>query len=179
MTLPNILSLFRLSLAPVFPLVYFSGVPNAHFVAAAIYVTAAATDILDGYLARRLNKITRLGRLLDPLADKLMGAVVIVCLAVSNPFLWWAAMLFLLKEALMGVGALVQYQKIDDVPPSVFLGKFAVTFFFLACLIMILARDAISPPVKQGLMAAAMIFSLSALVLYLQRFIKYMKKKGG
>jgi phosphatidylglycerophosphate synthase len=84
MNIPNILSLFRLCLVPVFPLVYFSGMPYANLWAALVYAGAAATDVLDGLLARRLNMITRLGRLLDPLADKLMGAAVIVCVAPSK-----------------------------------------------------------------------------------------------
>jgi len=177
MNIPNTLSLFRLCLVPVFPLVYFSGAPHASLWAALVYAVAAFTDILDGKLARRLNQITRLGRLLDPLVDKLMGAAVIVCVAVSFPVLWWAAGVFFLKEGLMGVGALVQYKKIDDVPPSDVFGKFAVAVFFCSCLAILILRDElfgviIPAPVMQAMMGVSMVLSVAALGRYLKRFIK-------
>jgi len=177
LNLPNILSLFRLCLVPVFPLVFFSEVPNANLWAALIYAIAAGTDVLDGVLARRLHKVTRLGRILDPLADKLMGASVIVCVAVRNPFLWWAAGLFCVKEALMGVGALVQYKKIDDVPPSDLFGKCAVSFFFGACLAILIFEEAMTVPAKQMLMGMAMLLSVAALLRYLRRFLKLTKQQ--
>jgi len=176
LSIPNALSLFRICLVPVFPLVYFSGIPHANLWAAAVYAVAAATDILDGMLARRLNMVTRLGRLLDPLADKLMGAAVIVCVAVSHPFLWWAAGLFCLKEAAMGIGTLIQYKKISDVPPSELFGKLAVSFFFASCLFILVFQDVMAQPVMQGLMGAAMAVSVAALVRYLIRFLRLMGK---
>ena len=175
MSLPNILSLLRICLVPVFPLVYYSGMQNAHIWAALVYTLAAATDVLDGYLARRYDMITRLGRLLDPLADKLMGAVVIICLALTFPSLWWAAALFFAKEAAMGLGALIQYKKIADVPPSAFLGKLAVSCFFVSCCAILILQDALREPtlflLTQAAIGVSMLVSLAALVHYLLRFI--------
>ena len=79
MNLPNRLSLLRLCLVPVFAVVFFSPDPNSHSWAALIYAVAFATDIADGYIARRFDMITKLGRILDPLADKLMTFTVIIC----------------------------------------------------------------------------------------------------
>ena len=182
MNVPNILSIVRLCLVPVFLLVYFSGATPGAFPynlwAGLVYAAAAFTDILDGMLARRLNMVTRLGRLLDPLADKLMGAAVIVCVAVSWPALWWAAGVFFLKEALMGVGALVQYKKIDDVPPSDVFGKLAVAVFFFCCLAILLLQDAIPEAVMQVMMGVSMALSLVALGRYLMRFVALTRKKS-
>jgi len=164
-------------LTPVFIAVFFSRLPNAHLWAALVYATAAFTDVLDGFFARRYNQVTKLGRLLDPLADKLMGAAVIVCVALTYPSLWWAAALFFVKEALMGIGALIQYKKITDVFPSEFLGKFAVAFFFAACLAILVLQDRLSGPLRQILLGAAMLLSLIALARYIWRFAALLRKK--
>ena len=83
MNLPNILSLIRLCAVPLVPLAYFSDLPGANWIAAAIYLAAAMTDVLDGYIARKFNLITRLGRVLDPLADKMMAFCVLVCIIIK------------------------------------------------------------------------------------------------
>ena len=176
MNIPNILSITRLCAVPVVLAAYFSGAPNAHLWAALVYAAASFTDILDGMLARRLGQITRLGRLLDPLADKLMGAAVIVCVAVSYPFLWWAAGVFFLKEALMGIGTIVQYKKIDDVPPSEFFGKFAAAFFFVNCLAILVLQDLIPEIVMIVTMGVSMALSVVALGRYLVRFLRLTRK---
>ncbi len=176
MNLPNLLSLLRLSFVPIFPLVFFFGGQYANLWAAAVYALASFTDILDGYFARKLNMITKLGRLLDPVADKLMGAVVIFCIAVKTPLLWWAVGLFCLKEGLMGIGALIQYKKIADVPPSEFVGKFSAAFFFGVCL-LILVFPGLPPVLMLILVGIAMLLSIVALLLYLKRFIMLTGKK--
>ena len=68
LNVPNTLSLLRLLLIPVFVVVLFSGVPGAYYYAAGIFLLASLTDILDGYIARKYNQITKLGRFLDPAA---------------------------------------------------------------------------------------------------------------
>ena len=101
MNVPNSLSLFRLLLVPVFVIVFFLGGDNAYIYAALVYVLAEVTDCLDGYIARKFHKITRLGRVLDPLADKLMAFTVLVCIVIESRVPVWAALLFFIKEALM------------------------------------------------------------------------------
>ncbi len=70
--LPNVLTVARILLIPVFVFVFASPTPERSLAAAAVFLVAAATDFLDGYLARRRSQVTRLGRLLDPIADKLL-----------------------------------------------------------------------------------------------------------
>jgi CDP-diacylglycerol---glycerol-3-phosphate 3-phosphatidyltransferase len=85
MNIPNQLTLLRILLIPVFVLVFYLPFEWNNLVACIIFILAAVTDILDGYLARRLNQTSSLGAFLDPVADKLMVAVVLVLLVQQNP----------------------------------------------------------------------------------------------
>lgn len=85
MNIPNTLTLLRIVLIPVFVLVFYLPFSWAHIAACAIFVLAAITDLLDGYLARRLGQMSKLGEFLDPVADKLMVAVVLVLLVDHDP----------------------------------------------------------------------------------------------
>lgn len=90
-TVPNVLTLLRIALIPVFVAVYYLPLPWANAVSALIFAGAALTDLLDGYLARRLGQTSRFGAFLDPVADKLMVAVVLVFLLEAHPTPWLAA----------------------------------------------------------------------------------------
>jgi len=85
MNIPNSLTLLRIFLIPVFVIIFYLQVEWNHIAGAAIFTIAAITDALDGYLARKLNQISLLGTFLDPVADKLMVAVVLVLLVQDNP----------------------------------------------------------------------------------------------
>ena len=85
MNLPNILTLFRIGLIPVFVLIFYLPFGWSNEAACIIFVLAAITDWLDGYLARKLQQISKLGAFLDPVADKLMVAVVLVLLVERYP----------------------------------------------------------------------------------------------
>ena len=86
--IPNLLTLFRLFLIPVFILCFYSGIENARFWAAFVFWLAAITDALDGYLARKLQQSTPFGAFLDPVADKVMVAVALVLIAVDSLSMW-------------------------------------------------------------------------------------------
>ncbi|MBI2994349.1 MAG: CDP-diacylglycerol--glycerol-3-phosphate 3-phosphatidyltransferase [Gammaproteobacteria bacterium] len=85
MNIPNTLTLLRIVLIPVFVLFYCLPVAWNYLAACFIFTFAAFTDLLDGYLARKLNQTSRLGAFLDPVADKLMVAVVLVLLVHKDP----------------------------------------------------------------------------------------------
>jgi len=161
-------------MVPLIPLIYFSGAPHANLWAALVYLLASFTDILDGYIARRFNLISKLGRVLDPLADKLMSFCVLVCLIISGRVLFWAGAAFFIKEAAMGLGALVQYRKISDVPPSNILGKVSTSFFFSVCfLIMVLFHDYDKyQTLRDYAIIATIALNVVAFVIYVARFIK-------
>jgi len=90
MNIPNQLTLLRILLIPVFVLVFYLPLSWNNYFACLVFTIAAVTDVLDGYLARKLNQTSSLGAFLDPVADKLMVAVVLVLLVQQNPVIYLA-----------------------------------------------------------------------------------------
>ena len=101
LNIPNALTLLRMALVPAFVALFFTG----HYIwGLATYIVASVTDVLDGYLARRLNQVTSFGKLMDPLADKLMQLMMLVCLGAGGYAPWWALIVLAGKELLMVLG---------------------------------------------------------------------------
>jgi CDP-diacylglycerol--glycerol-3-phosphate 3-phosphatidyltransferase len=90
MNIPNSLTLLRIGLIPIFVLVFYLPFRWSNLLACLIFAFAALTDLLDGYLARKLGQISKLGAFLDPVADKLMVAIVLVLLVAHDPTPWLA-----------------------------------------------------------------------------------------
>lgn len=141
MNLPNVLTIIRLFLVPVFVFVYKydSSDLNIRVIAAAIFIIASATDVLDGYIARKYNQITDFGKLADPVADKLMQLSVIGCLALDNRISMWILVVFAFKEAVLILGGL-NLLKEKFVVHSKWSGKIATAILFL-CVVVILVTD--------------------------------------
>ena len=102
MNLPNALTALRMALIPLFVWAFYQVGPG---VALVIYLLAAATDWLDGFLARRWNQVTSFGKLADPLADKLMLLTMLFCMGQSGRVPWWVLGVMLGKELLMVIGS--------------------------------------------------------------------------
>lgn len=170
MNVPNLLSLFRLALVPVFAVVFFSQEPNARYWAAGIYALAFATDIADGWIARHFHQITRLGRILDPLADKLMTFTVIICITAAGIIPIWAVVVFFFKEAAMGIGAASMYRKVEDVISSNWLGKASTGVFFVVCAALVLFPN-ISHEWAAGLISFALLLTIAAFLSYLWQYL--------
>ena len=174
MNLPNMLSLLRLCMVPLYVIVYFSGMKNAHLLALLVYALATFTDFLDGYLARKHNCITNLGKVLDPLGDKMLTTAVLVCLLIDGIIPGWIVLIIVAKEALMGLGGLVIHRKAKvEIPPSNYIGKTATVLFFVVCAILMLFK--IDHTVAVALVSLAVAVSLAAFISYLCRFIRIMK----
>jgi CDP-diacylglycerol--glycerol-3-phosphate 3-phosphatidyltransferase len=98
LNLPNALTLLRIFLVPVLVAVLLTRVDGHVFLGAGIFALAVLTDYLDGYLARRRNEVTRLGILLDPLADKLLVAAAFLSLVEMGLVPAWIVMIILARE---------------------------------------------------------------------------------
>ncbi|MCI8633468.1 MAG: CDP-alcohol phosphatidyltransferase family protein [Lachnospiraceae bacterium] len=103
-TIPNILGYIRLLLIPVFAVLYL----KEYYLGASIALAVSIlSDFLDGIIARRFNQITELGKFLDPVADKLTQATIVVCLAFRYPLLWAIFAVEVLKEGFMLVAGAI------------------------------------------------------------------------
>ncbi len=105
LNLANSITIARILLIPVFLVVLFSGIPQPYgnVAAASVFVLAAATDKLDGYVARRNKQITTLGQFLDPLADKLLVAAALIALVGQGRVTAWVAMVIIGREIAVSV----------------------------------------------------------------------------
>ena len=121
LNIPNVLTLVRVILVPVFIALYCCGQTGLAFAA---YVAASLTDAVDGRLARRLNQVTDFGKLMDPLADKLMQMSMMFCLAGTGYLPWWVLFVLLAKEAVMVAGGALLLKR-DVVVMSNWSGKAA------------------------------------------------------
>lgn len=107
MNLPNLITLGRIFLVPVFLLAILTRLPFGGLWAAAIFIVAAATDGVDGYLARKNKEVTRLGIFLDPLADKLLISAALIALVELRHISTWVAMVTIGREmAVTGLRAI-------------------------------------------------------------------------
>ncbi len=135
MNLPNILTLFRLVLVPLYAIV-FACEKEGHLLAALIFVLASLTDVADGYIARKYNLITRWGQLMDPLADKCMQLAVIISLFTAKLVPGWFIVLLICKEALMIVASAFLYSKKTYVKANR-AGKISTVVLFLVMTLLL------------------------------------------
>ena len=105
LNLANSITIARILLVPVFVVVLLSGIPQPYgdLLAAAVFILAAATDKLDGYVARRSKQVTTLGQFLDPLADKLLIAAALIALVAQDRVAAWVAMVIIGREIAVSV----------------------------------------------------------------------------
>ncbi len=135
--IPNMLSIARICLVFVFIALFFTG--NI-YAALFVFLLAGATDVVDGYLARRNNWITNLGKILDPFADKLMQCTVLVSLCVKGYIPLWFVIPFFVKEILtLLLGAIVIKRRSVAVV-SRWYGKLTVCVFYLTIVASIVFR---------------------------------------
>ncbi|MCF0120069.1 MAG: CDP-alcohol phosphatidyltransferase family protein [Oscillospiraceae bacterium] len=174
--IPNILSAIRIALVPVFIGVYFACHETSTLYAAAIYALATFTDFLDGYIARKYNLITNLGRVLDPLGDKLMTIAVLSCITIDKIIPVWMVLVVLVKELLMLSGGIVIHKvgKVE-MPPSNYIGKSSTVVFFVVCITLMIFRS-IPEGIATTMVLVALALMLMALGSYIMTFFATMKK---
>ncbi len=142
LSIPNLLSLLRLALIPVYILIYLNArEPADYTVAATILAVSCLTDLVDGKIARQFNMITNLGKLLDPVADKATQFTLTVCLAIKHPILWNLAGLFVLKEGFQLVAGFLTYRKGQMLTGALLSGKICTTILFVTLIVMVLLPD--------------------------------------
>jgi cardiolipin synthase (CMP-forming) len=169
---PNSITLFRLALVPVFVVFQLSHEPEW---ALACFTTAAISDGLDGLLARLLNQRTKLGGLLDPIADKVLIIAALVSLAIDKRLPVWLLAITVGRDLLMVIGALMVAFKNLEIPtePSR-IGKYAT--FFMLCTVILSLISAIpgTPAVLRAYVAVIGFVAAQCLVVSTaQYFARY------
>jgi len=129
---PNLITLVRILLIPVFLLLFWSDIPNGILYSMIIVGISGLTDMIDGYLARKYNMITPLGEVLDPLADKLMIITVMTSLYLIGKLPSWLVLLVLVKEVVLVVGGVFLMFKKRIIVSANFYGKAATALIYLA-----------------------------------------------
>ena len=177
--IPNVLSVFRICLVPVFVILYFTDPREIKYYAVLIYIIAGISDFFDGYFARKFDAQSKLGKLLDPLGDKLMTFTVLICITItnsSNRIFLGAVIVFFVKEILMGIGGLILHKKARiELPPANFIGKVSTFMFFVVCAALMLFKTLLSNLAATLMISAAMCLTLIALACYVCSYIKIMK----
>lgn len=174
-TIPNLLTYLRFLL--VAPFVYFF--LNKNYIAAAVCIGASGlSDCLDGFLARKLGQVTSLGKILDPIADKVTLVSVAVCMLIYLPSLLPIMLVMIGKEFLMLLGGLILLIMKVTPPPAKWYGKVATLIFYISVCVIIFLKAAFDIQNEALILftffvtAAAMVF---ALVMYALLIIKQIK----
>ena len=138
-TIPNVLSLFRLILIPVYITIYLNANETAdYFIAATILAVSCLTDLIDGKIARHFNMISTVGKILDPLADKLTQFALILCLASSNPILWYLVGLFVIKESFQLIAGGINLKRGRMLKGALISGKVCTTVLFISLILLVM-----------------------------------------
>lgn len=142
LTIPNLLSLFRLFLIPVYVTLYLRAeAVEDYFIAAGVLAVSCLTDLIDGKIARHFNMISTVGKILDPFADKATQFTLIVCLAIKNPVLWTLVTLFVIKESFQLIAGLLTLRKGQMLTGALLSGKICTTVLFISLIVMVLMPE--------------------------------------
>lgn len=172
--LPNLLTMSRILLIPVFVVLFYLPVPWSHLAATLVFMLAGATDWLDGHLARRLGQTSALGAFLDPVADKLMVAAALVLIVQADPRIWMAipAVVIIgreitisaLREWMAGIGARANVAVSE-------IGKFKTAAQMAAITLLIYRDDLWGLPIYtigEVLLYIAVVLTLWSMQIYLR-----------
>lgn len=174
-TIPNLLSLFRLALIPVYMVIYLRAQELKDYITAGVILAASClTDMVDGKIARKFNMITTLGKFLDPLADKITQFTLILCLAIRYHILWSVFCLFVIKEIFQLIAGILAARHGYILKGALISGKICTTILFTSLVAMVIFPR--MPESTVGLIAAADGISLA--IAFADYLITYRNKKS-
>ncbi|MDD3852626.1 MAG: CDP-diacylglycerol--glycerol-3-phosphate 3-phosphatidyltransferase [Syntrophomonadaceae bacterium] len=172
MNIANSLTILRIFLIPVFVFILLIKIPYGDYLAALVFIAAALTDSLDGYLARKLRQVTKLGIILDPLADKLLITAALISLVELGAMPGWIAIVILGREfAVSGLRAVKAEEGI--IIPASKMGKTKTVVQVVAVLLLILQssyQHIVPLPLGEWAMYIAVIITIVSGVEYFYRF---------
>lgn len=180
MTIPNALSILRILLVPVFAVLYIQGIQpgreTLQYWSFAVLALSGLTDCLDGFIARRFNQITDLGKLLDPVADKLTQMAVLICLVVHYPRLIPLLIVCVCKELGQFIGSAIMLHKGAAIQGAKWYGKLTTIVFYLAMAVIVLWGDDMPWQAMAALCTVVGLLMLFAFFKYVKLFFNAKKE---
>lgn len=168
LTIPNLLSLFRLVLIPIYIVIYLNAKDATdYYIAGGILAVSCLTDAIDGKIARHFNMISTLGKILDPLADKVTQLTLVLCLAIRHPVLWLLVSLFVVKESFQLIAGFLTLRRGKMLSRALLAGKISTTVLFVSLILLVLMPN-LSP-------TALLIITLLDCTVLVIAFISYAK----
>ncbi len=171
-TVPNIMSYFRFVLIPVFCYLYLTAENNLdYYKAGVVVILSTLTDFLDGFIARRFNMITELGKCMDPIADKLTHGALVGCLASKYSLLWIVFGIMVVKESYMLVRGWFKLKENKKLPGALWFGKVSTAVLFTVICILLFWLE-IPRMLANGLIILCMGLLVFAWVMYADAYRK-------
>ena len=175
--IPNVLTTLRILIAPFLGYFMYS---EKYIIAIILFALGGFTDILDGYIARKYNFITKWGKVFDPLADKLMQITALVFLVMHDFIPIAVLIIVVIKETLMVIGGILLYRKGKTVIGANWYGKLATVIFYFAILAtIILSLESLSNSYTtmaiNFAIGLAVICTLFALLMYIIIYFEFSK----
>ena len=168
--IPNLLCYIRFLLIPVFVVLYMkANQPKEYLQAAGIVFLSGLTDFLDGFIARRFDMITELGKLIDPLADKLTHAALILVLVIKIEWMFLLLILFVIMQLFMLVAGIVMLKKGTKLNGAKWFGKVS-TMVFYAVMLFLVAIPTLAQDIKNILMLVCGGFLLLSFLMYINEY---------
>ena len=165
-TIPNLLSLARLLLIPVYIPIYLRATEiQQYHLAGGILLISCLTDFIDGRIARRFHMVSQLGKFLDPLADKLTQLALFYCLSLRHPPLRTVLLIFLGKEIFQSVTALIMLRHGKILSGAIPAGKCCTAVLFSSSILLILIPD-LEPWLVRTISVTDSVFLVFALISY-------------
>lgn len=172
-TIPNILSLCRILMIPVFIWIYFCR--KEYILAFWILLVSGLTDLVDGFIARTFHMVSNLGKALDPLADKLTQGAVLLCLGFRYPQMFFLAGLLVAKEVITGLMSLSAIHRTKEVKSADWHGKITTCLLYFTMLLHIFWSGI--PQTVSGLLTAlCSVMMAISFVMYFRRNINLLRK---
>ncbi|MEJ5286431.1 MAG: CDP-alcohol phosphatidyltransferase family protein [Bacteroidota bacterium] len=171
MTIPNILSAIRLVLAFVIGYLLFN---NEKVIAIILIIIAWVTDLLDGYLARKTNKISELGKILDPLADKLLVLIIVITFILNQTIAISTASFVIGRDLIILIAGLITAKRYKFVIPSNIIGK--VSAFLIGFSIFLILVFSPTETLKYNIEIFIDFVAVVSLFLYSFYYFKWLKK---
>jgi cardiolipin synthase len=171
-SIPNILCYIRFALIPIFVILYIKAEePREYLQAATVVFLSGLTDFLDGFIARTFHMVTELGKLIDPMADKLTQASLIFVLVVKIRWMFLLLILFVLMQLFMLVAGLFMLKKGKRLNGAKWFGKVSTTVFYAAMLALIAVPN-LNPIVTNSLILLCGAFLMLSFLMYIKEYIK-------